>query len=210
MYKVFFNDSTISIVSEMKKSLNDDASEVFRLSNYDSISQLIDRIENSKYPLHFYVPANECSETWDYFRSYFTEIPAAGGLVKNLSGRLLFIKRLGYWDLPKGKIEPFETPEEAAVREVEEECGIDGLKVTGQLDSTFHIYRSPFLPDYKNLVLKETKWFLMEYAGNQLPVPQIEEDIVDIKWFSSEELSQFYENTYSSLRRFIESSLSVI
>ena len=117
---------------------------------------------------------------WEHFKSQFVEIPAAGGLVRNSEGAFLFIKRLGVWDLPKGKIEKKETPELAAVREVEEECGLSGLQVINQLDSTFHIYRSPYLPHPNNLVLKETKWFLMNYSGNEIPVPQVEEDIHEV------------------------------
>ena len=51
-------------------------------------------------------------------------IEAAGGLVKNENGDYLFIYRNDKWDLPKGKIEKDEKTKVAAVREVEEECGI--------------------------------------------------------------------------------------
>ena len=36
----------------------------------------------------------------------------------------LFILRNVVWDIPKGKLEKGETPELAAVREIEEECGL--------------------------------------------------------------------------------------
>ena len=57
----------------------------------------------------------------------FTVIKAAGGFVVNDEDQLLMIHRRGAWDLPKGKIEPGETPEKAAIREVGEECGIDQM-----------------------------------------------------------------------------------
>src|SRR3569833_145078 len=53
-----------------------------------------------------------------------TLIEAAGGVVENDKGDLLFIYRNIKWDLPKGKLEIGEMKKVGAVREVEEECGI--------------------------------------------------------------------------------------
>ena len=210
MYKVFFNDSTIQIDSEMNKSLNNNIAEKFGSADYDVVNQIISRIESTESSSAFYIFDQEVDSVWDYFKSQFVEIPAAGGLVKKADGSLLFIKRLGVWDLPKGKIEKKETPELAAVREVEEECGLSGLQIIRQLDSTFHIYRSSYLSFPKNLVLKETKWFLMSYSGDEIPVPQIEEDIKEVAWVAPSKLGQVYSNTYLSLIDFLEKSLPII
>ena len=210
MYKVFFNDSTILIDSEMNKSLNNNIAEKFDCVNYDVVNQIISRIESAQSPTDFYILNEDIDFIWNYFKSQFVEIPAAGGLVKKVDGLLLFIKRLGVWDLPKGKIEKRETPELAAIREVEEECGLSGLNIVKQLHSTFHIYRSPYLSFPKNLVLKETKWFLMSYSGDETAVPQVEENIEEVAWFAPEDLDQVYANTYSSLSDFIEKSLPII
>jgi 8-oxo-dGTP pyrophosphatase MutT (NUDIX family) len=210
MYKVFFNDSTIQIGSEMNKSLNNNIAEKFDSADYSVVNQIISQIESANSPSDFFISNRDDSSVWSHFRSQFVEIPAAGGLVKNARGSLLFIKRLGVWDLPKGKIERNETPEKAAIREVEEECGLSGLKITRQLDSTFHIYRSPYLAFPKNLVLKETKWFLMSYSGIETPVPQVEEDIEEVVWFAPEDLEQVYSKTYLSLRDFLEKAMQII
>ena len=210
MYKVFFNGSTIQIGSEMNKSLNNNITEIFDPVSYDIVNQMISQIESAETPSEFFILNHDIDTAWEHFRSQFVEIPAAGGLVRNSDGALLFIKRLGVWDLPKGKIEKKETPELAAVREVEEECGLSGLQVIKQLDSTFHIYRSPYLSFPKNLVLKETKWFLMSYLGNEIPVPQVEEDIQEVAWFSTADLDRVYSKTYSSLSDFLEKSLPII
>lgn len=210
MYKVFFNDSTILIGSEMKKSLNNNIVDVFDFCDNNVVSQIVDRIDNSSVAVSFFIRTSKDFEAWQSFKHYFTEIPAAGGLVVNTGGQFLFIKRMNRWDLPKGKIEIGETAEMASIREVEEECGIFGLKTKRQLDSTFHIYRSPFLSPDRNLVLKETKWFLMEYSGNHVPVPQTEEDITEIKWFDLIDIEQVYKNTYSSLYDFLGNTLPVI
>jgi 8-oxo-dGTP pyrophosphatase MutT (NUDIX family) len=210
MYKVFFNDSTIQIGSEMNKSLNKNSTSMFSFGDYGVVNQIISQIESAESPSGYFISNHDDSAVWSNFRSQFVEIPAAGGLVQNAGRSLLFIKRLGVWDLPKGKIEKKETPELAALREVEEECGLSGLKIVRQLDSTFHIYRSPYLPFPKNLVLKETKWFLMDYSGNETPVPQVEEDIEEVAWFAPEDLEQVYADTYSSLSDFLKKSLPII
>jgi len=210
MYKVFFNGSTILIDSEMNKSLNNNIAKTFDSASYDVVSQIILQVESVGNLSDFLILNSDDDSVWKQFKSRFVEIPAAGGLVKNTDGSLLFIKRLGVWDLPKGKIEKRETPELAAIREVEEECGLSGMYVVKQLDSTFHIYRSPYLTFPRNLVLKETKWFLMNYSGAETPVPQAEENIEEVAWLSPSNLSQVYSNTYSSLSDFLEKSLPII
>jgi 8-oxo-dGTP pyrophosphatase MutT (NUDIX family) len=56
------------------------------------------------------------------------EVRAAGAVLENDAGEVAVIYRPKYedWTLPKGKLEPGETEEEAAVREVEEETGYLG------------------------------------------------------------------------------------
>ncbi len=49
---------------------------------------------------------------------------AAGAAVRGPEGWLVIRDRWGCWTLPKGKIDPGETPREAALREIEEETGI--------------------------------------------------------------------------------------
>lgn len=210
MYKVFFNESIIELSSEVKKSSKNNIVQVVEPESYDFVNQLVSDIESGREVPDSLILNQEVKQLWDHFRSQFVEIPAAGGLVQNNERSLLFIRRLGVWDLPKGKIEKNETPESAAVREVEEECGLSGLKIIKQLDSTFHIYKSPHLPIPKDLVLKETKWFLMIYSGSEIPVPQLNEDIEVVRWIKVSELNSVLEDTYLSLRDFMKKTLSVI
>ncbi|HZL09659.1 MAG TPA: NUDIX domain-containing protein [Prolixibacteraceae bacterium] len=210
MYKVFFNDSTIQLSTELKKSSKNNIVKVVGDESYVFVNQIVSETEKGGEVSDSIIINQEVNQLWDYFRSLFVEIPAAGGLVRNENGLFLFIRRLGVWDLPKGKIEKNETPELAAVREVEEECGLSGLKIVRQLDSTFHIYRSPYLTAPKNLVLKETKWFLMAYSGNETLVPQTEEEIVDVQWIPVHEFGLVMENTYSSLRDLFNKTMPLI
>jgi 8-oxo-dGTP pyrophosphatase MutT (NUDIX family) len=112
-------------------------------------------------------------------------IEAAGGLVTNQNGDHLFIYRNDKWDLPKGKIEKKEKTKIAAVREVEEECGIKVNNSEYGICKTYHTYI------YKGeVVLKKTYWFKMRYKGNAKLVPQLEEGITDVRWFKNEEVPQ--------------------
>ncbi|HAQ18380.1 MAG TPA: NUDIX hydrolase [Prolixibacteraceae bacterium] len=210
MYKVFFNDSSIVIASEMKKSSNNNISDRIDFGSYSAVNQIIYDIEHADKSSEYLIYNPDIFQLWNYFRRRFVEIPAAGGLVRNDAGSFLFIKRLGVWDLPKGKIEKNETQASAAVREVEEECGFSGLQIVRQLESTFHIYRSPYLNYPDNLVLKETNWFLMNYSGNEIPVPQKDENIEEARWFALSEFDQVLANTYLSLRDFFSKTLSIV
>ena len=121
-------------------------------------------------------------------------IRAAGGLVKNEYDEYLFIYRNDKWDLPKGKIEKQEGTKEAAVREVEEECGIKVSKLEERICKTYHSYI------YKgDVVLKKTYWFNMRCKGQNNLKPQKEEGITDVRWFKKADISPIVENTFPSI-----------
>ena len=152
----------------------------------------------------------------DEFISCFTIVPAAGGIVKNEKGEILFIFRRGKWDLPKGKIEGQGRRDEGrgkkseqriansewliaeAIREVKEETGLMEVEVIRKLQSTYHIYF-----EKGKQVLKETYWFEMVASGGQKLVPQTEEEITEVRWFKTDELDMVLENTFESLKSMI-------
>jgi len=123
-----------------------------------------------------------------------TLIEAAGGIVKNENGDFLFIYRHDKWDLPKGKIEKGERIKDAAVREVEEECGIVVSKLGKRLCKTYHAYISR-----EEVVLKKTYWYKMRCKGQYKLVPQIDEGITDVKWFKPKKIHTIVENTFPSI-----------
>jgi 8-oxo-dGTP pyrophosphatase MutT (NUDIX family) len=144
----------------------------------------------------------------EIFFSLFSILNAAGGIVSNTFGQLLCISRWGKWDLPKGKAEKDERHEETALREVEEECGISELEITGFNSVTFHIYEHPRKPG--KWILKQTFWFDMVYRGNDRLVPQSQEDIVEARWFNKLELKEIVGNTYASLKPILERYVSSV
>jgi hypothetical protein len=89
------------------------------------------------------------------FFKQFNKLKTAGGLVYHPgTDSYLWIKRLGVWDLPKGKIEQGESSKDAAIREIYEECGLTGtLELKQRICSTYHVY------EFKNKsILKKNNW----------------------------------------------------
>lgn len=140
-----------------------------------------------------------------FFR-HFTLLMAAGGLVRNHHGEWLFIHRYGKWDLPKGKIEPWDHhdsvwPEAAAngaVREVMEETGLTKVKLIRPLPSTWHIYTQ-----HEKQILKQTCWYEMFTDSEEPLVPQTSEAIFLARWIGGDKLHCVLHNTYRSLRDFL-------
>lgn len=50
----------------------------------------------------------------------------------------------------------------------------------------------------------------MSYAGCEIPVPEREEDIEEVRWFATTEFDQVLANTYSSLRDLLAKTMSAI
>ena len=123
----------------------------------------------------------------------FRMAPAAGGVVVK-NGTFVGIVRHGIPDLPKGHIEKGESPEQAALREVEEETGIGNLRILKELPSTWHCYQLG-----EEWRLKRTYWYLMESDEAIQPKPQTEEGISEIKLIGTEEIDSFLKDTFRSI-----------
>ena len=194
MYKVFFNDRTIyldDMLPDMDRVGKD------YVCAFENITDLKPQIKQFLVPEkkgNLYIFHDDQESLFRIFSQCFTNIPAAGGLVRNNKGEVLVIFRRGKWDLPKGKAEDGETMEQTAIREVEEETGLQGLEIQGFLKSTFHVYSGP-----KDFILKKTDWYSMLYSGKARPRPLAREDISEALWIRSSGLDEIYSNTYLSV-----------
>ena len=128
------------------------------------------------------------------FFAEFKYIEAAGGLVCNEQNETLMIFCYRRWDLPKGHVDPGESDAECAVREVEEETGVKGAKIVRFLCNTLHAYNV-----YGSWELKRTAWFELS-ADHCDTKPQAEEDILQAKWCSPEEVEENLRSTYPTIR----------
>ncbi len=127
-------------------------------------------------------------------------IQAGGGLVLNEHNELLLIFRRGSWDLPKGKLDPGESIEDCALREVEEETGVGNLTLIDFLGITQHQYFDPYL---KEEVIKESHWYTMSVKGVPALIPQTEEDITDIKWVPLSAVNALIADSFASIKEII-------
>ena len=195
MYKVFVNDALIIVTDSLKKYHN---FPIYIFKDF-VIDELLYRTRNgsTKGVILF---CDNLENDWNSFKAHFKVIKAGGGLVLNPQKEILFIYRNGIWDLPKGRTEKRETIETTAVREVEEECGVENLELIKFLITTYHIF-------YQNgeLRMKETFWYLMESNDNSTLTPQLEEGITVAIFKNKVETQQALENTYANIKLVVES-----
>jgi ADP-ribose pyrophosphatase YjhB (NUDIX family) len=203
-YTVFLNEKTVLICQDNNLPENSPNEMVLNFTDKHSLVKAYNHFYENLECVNLIIKTGpNFKEACDFFNSMFTRIEAAGGIIRNQKKEYLFIKRLGVWDLPKGKLHKREPVQDGALREVTEETGLMNLEITKQLPSTYHIY-----PDRKGReILKETYWFEMFSKEDQKLVPQLEEDITEVKWFSASDLNIPLQNTYASLRQLLESYL---
>jgi 8-oxo-dGTP pyrophosphatase MutT (NUDIX family) len=189
-YRIYINEKVILLTESKPK----------RIESYEKIDESVFDLKivyawaiNHKSKL-FYVPCKDAKAFLKTVAKSVTLIEAAGGLVKNENGSYLFIYRNDKWDLPKGKIERYEKVKEAAVREVEEECGIKVSNLDEKICKTYHVYL------YRGeVVLKKTHWFKMRCKGQEKLKPQKEEGITEVRWFKREHIGPILKNTFPSI-----------
>ncbi len=200
MYKVHFENRFILISPEPDRLQKYGLFHKFYDTNelYKVISDF--QSDNKIHAINIYGP--DIKHIWKIFRIYFTEVGAAGGLVRHTSGKYLFIEKKGKLDLPKGHIEPGEEPETCALREVSEECGITGHRLVKPLFPSYHTYTWEGIS-----YLKKTNWFLMSYDGPMITEPQFKEGITLIEWLLPEEISRIKSTAWLSLMDLINASV---
>lgn len=204
MYKVFFNEYRILFLLNGKDAVNNNSDLNVKINCVDDFFRFLNSLEKNIFKNKKDFSCSLKENVFHEIFENFTCLPAAGGVVINNNRELLFIKRMNRWDLPKGKMEEGESPEKTALREVSEECGIYHQKIVKQLPSTIHLYRSPFIKKSNNWVVKKTFWFEMSLDEAEHTTPQTEEDISDVKWFSSNQLKEVYDSTYRSLKGLLD------
>ncbi|SDM27047.1 NUDIX hydrolase [Chryseobacterium taihuense] len=194
MYKVFVNEKKL-LISKSPENLE----KILPFENFTTFEIALDLLQNtSTSELNVY--GENIDEIWESFKKLFRIIEAAGGIVNKSSGEILFIKRLGKWDLPKGKMEKGESREESAVREIEEETGLKNVVLKDFINTTYHIYTER----NGDQVLKYTHWFEMFFEGEDTSKPQIEEGITEVAWKNKVQIeSEVFPNTFKNIKLII-------
>jgi len=194
-YQVFINDHLLSIVEKPESNQQFNSEFYLKRPDQEEIVILVNWLLSGSDLMSVWLISNQPKQLWKLFQQQFVLIKAAGGIVKNKVGDILFIHRLGKWDLPKGKMEQGENSKETAMREVQEECGISQLNIGKELPSTFHVYKHR-----EKLVLKQTYWFEIGYLGEEKLVPQQEEGIKKVVWVNPKKMQEQIKGTYASLK----------
>jgi hypothetical protein len=205
MYKVFYLSKEIIFIQSKKEIIVSCSDVTINSKKKDVLSKAYQAfISSEKNGRLVFLCGENVNMVFEKFIALFICIEAAGGLVTNEKEALLMIFRMGKWDLPKGKIEKDESPETAALREVEEETGMSSLRIIEDLDPTFHIY---YVNNEK--FLKTTFWYKMDCLDHRMPTPQIEEGITTVKWLDKVGVNEAINNTYDSLKGLLEQYLEI-
>lgn len=201
--KIYFNDKPLFLCDEMTPEIkeyahHDDAVMIDDFS-HPAVNSMIHEMRQSKVHAGIFIHKN-FEELRKAFWRKFQLVLAGGGLVRNGEEKYLFMYRRGVWDLPKGKLDPGETIEHCAIREVMEETGIEGVILEGPLLITYHTY-----DESGKHILKETHWFRMAAPAPGELTPQLEEQITELRWVDKEGMKVLLRNTFPSIKDVVRS-----
>jgi 8-oxo-dGTP pyrophosphatase MutT (NUDIX family) len=108
----------------------------------------------------------------------------------------------GTWALPKGWIEPGETPEIAALREVREETGLDGV-IEDELGTIEYWF---FSREERVRVHKTVHFFLVQYTGGD--TADHDHEVAEARWLPVERALDVM--TYPNEREIVRRALAII
>jgi len=198
MYKIYVNENELVLAesSTIKKTKKKEGPLIAPYSGKTKmLLSYIDMLEKTDRFDSIVIHAPDVKKLKKDFESLFKVVKAAGGLVRNENGDILFIFRRGFWDLPKGKMDPGEKKKQTAVREVEEETGVTNLKIEKKLITTRHTYRL----SNGTRAIKKSFWYEM-IAPHQKLKPQTEEDITKAKWLPMEKVLKSEKPIFKNIR----------
>ncbi|MBP5412697.1 MAG: NUDIX domain-containing protein [Bacteroidales bacterium] len=199
IYKLFYNYNFIEVIK--KTEVTSLEGNFLYYNQIKSVSSVIDNFIATKQNMVIICDMLKQAEMLlKDIKQCFTFQKAAGGIVCS-KNKILAIERLGKWDLPKGHVEQGETDTQTAIREVQEETGIQHLKILQDAGFTYHIFPQDGCP---KLVLKQTHWYTMQNTPEEQATPQTEEHITRVTWLDKSDLQTFFNNTYPSISLLLE------
>ena len=190
MYKVFVNDKPIVLTTEIEQET------YFKnyLLNNVKLGKVIRTLNTTKLQEVRLIHKNK-DKILKKFLKKLPNVIAGGGKVYNNKGDVLFIFRNGKWDLPKGKAEKKETIDKTAIREVEEETGVQGLEIIKPLEMTYHIFKRN--GRYR---IKITYWFEMKTNYDGPLKAEEAEGITQVAWLNKAQQEKALKNSYANIK----------
>lgn len=130
--------------------------------------------------------------------AYDNPLPCTAAFVRNRQGEVLLVKRgvepgKGKWGLPSGFMEIDETPEEACLRELEEETDLKG-----SIKRLIGVYAQDSLT-YRRVII-------IGYEVKAMGEPRPGSDSVEVRYFSPDDLPPI---VFSSHRKLVEEGLKM-
>jgi 8-oxo-dGTP pyrophosphatase MutT (NUDIX family) len=199
---IYFDDKPVFLCDQITQEINEyrhhpDAVFIDEISTA-AINSLLHEIKKPQFHAGI-ILGKDFEKLKAQFFKHFHLIQAGGGLVKNKNEEILMIFRRGKWDLPKGKLDENESIEECAKREVQEETGLENVKILKPIEITYHTY-----VQFGKHNLKESHWYLMKASGDEKLIPQTEEDITEIIWAKKEDLPKYLSNTFPTIGKVLK------
>jgi ADP-ribose pyrophosphatase YjhB (NUDIX family) len=196
--KIFFQDKPLFLCDDIDEAItpyvhHDDAVFVDEFST-PAINSMLHEMKQKKVHagILYHTNLNELKKAvW----KKFTIVMAGGGIVVDQNKQVLLIHRKGKWDLPKGKLDPDETLDHCALREVKEETGLKEVRLLESLMTTYHVY-----DESGKHILKETHWYTMHADNKQSLTPQKDEQIDEIVWAKKSGLDVYLNNSYPLIK----------
>ncbi len=209
IYKIYVNDCLLILAGDESGLTGlQEYSDTLMLRYYGKtkfLLNIVDNLEKSPTPRQIILRTTNIQDLFSEVLTLFRWIEAGGGVVRNSDNDILAIYRRKRWDLPKGKLDPGETFEEAAVREVIEETGIKAVERGPLITTTMHSFRNR-----RGIrSLKVTKWYEMTTADTKL-IWQEEEDIEDAIWINPRKFINGKFDMYASIRQVVSQYLKSI
>ncbi|GAB5416156.1 MAG: NUDIX domain-containing protein [Crocinitomicaceae bacterium] len=195
MYKVFIDQKPVVFIEKNELSTETIVEKAKNVSDLDALKPLLKRASIES-PV--FLTSKNPKKSFKSFFADYKKIDAAGGIVKRKE-KFLVIKRKGRWDIPKGRIDKGEDAETACVREIMEECGINGHSIIHPLTNTYHCMKWNGQP-----ALKRTFWYMLTYDGPKATQPETKEDITEAKWMSRNKLLGIRKKTFGSITEVLD------
>jgi len=198
--KIYVKGTPVIITDNLQNYKKDGGNLPVQVSKEEDVQDVLEYLESS--PFHSKAVLHGASKAaiYNHLNQHCELLQASGGIVWNDLGQALLIFRHNHWDLPKGKIEKEESKEEAAVREVMEECGVKELTLNNYFTTSYHTY-------WRNQtrMLKQTFWYEMSCNDKGSIKPQTMEGITDVKWADQLAIQKAMQQTFPNLQEILES-----
>jgi ADP-ribose pyrophosphatase YjhB (NUDIX family) len=198
MYRIFHGKHRIYLTNDDSHVAKYNPDFIFKKPKEEQIKEALKVSKKATKPLKILLLGNPDKILKKVVSEFKYQI-AGGGIVENKDGKILLMKRLGKWDLPKGKLDKGETIEECSLREIEEETGATDLSVESSFAETYHTY-------YRNekWIIKHTHWYIVKCKDGSKLSPQLDEDIEQVAWVDFDTIDVLKIDTYPAIRRLLK------